>query len=282
MRTVLFLVLFVMLASLVLHHPPLESLLFAVALAVGLTPEFLPMIMSVTLAQGAVHMARPQVIVKHLAAIEDFGSMDVLCSDKTGTLTTGTMVLERCLDPVGHPDKRSLPLRGQRAPSLTGALPLRLAALNSVYETGIRSPLGTAILAADQPDTQAYTKVDEIPFDFERRRLSTVVENPSGQLLIAKSAPESMLQSATAYEVTHHCGHLLPQAFLSRGNMEFGMELFEAGLDAGERRRPGPGGESAERHRHRESRQHREWIGSTGHDQSPCTNTGPRARDSRG
>ena len=106
MRTVLFLVLFVMLASLVLHHPPLESLLFAVALAVGLTPEFLPMIMSVTLTQGAVHMARQQVIVKHLAAIEDFGSMDVLCSDKTGTLTTGTMVLERCLDPVGHPDER--------------------------------------------------------------------------------------------------------------------------------------------------------------------------------
>jgi Mg2+-importing ATPase len=149
MRTVLFLVLFVMLASLVLHHPPLESLLFAVPLAVGLTPEFLPMSMSVTLAQGAVHMARQQVIVKHLAAIEDFGSMDVLCSDKTGTLTTGTMVLERCLDPVGHPDERPLPLRGQRAPSLTGALPLRLAALNSVYETGIRSPLDTAILAAD-------------------------------------------------------------------------------------------------------------------------------------
>ena len=165
MRTVLFLVLFVMLASLVLHHPPLESLLFAVALAVGLTPEFLPMIMSVTLTQGAVHMARQQVIVKHLAAIEDFGSMDVLCSDKTGTLTTGTMVLERCLDPVGHPDER----------------PLRLAALNSVYETGIRSPLDTAVLAASQPDTQAYTKVDEIPFDFERRRLSIVVESPSGR-----------------------------------------------------------------------------------------------------
>src|SRR5215471_5195960 len=185
MRTVLFLVLFVVLASLTLHHPPLESLLFAVALAVGLTPEFLPMIMGVTLAQGAVHMARQKVIVKHLSAIEDFGSMDVLCSDKTGTLTTGTMMLDRCLDPGGHPEER----------------PLRLAALNSVYETGIRSPLDIAILAASQPDTQTYTKVDEMPFDFERRRLSIVVESPSGRLLIAKGAPESILQSATAYEV---------------------------------------------------------------------------------
>jgi Mg2+-importing ATPase len=185
MRTVLFLVLFVVLASLALHHPPLESLLFAVALAVGLTPEFLPMIMSVTLAQGAVHMARQKVIVKHLAAIEDFGSMDVLCSDKTGTLTTGEMVLDRCLNPLGHPAER----------------PLLLAALNSFYETGIRSPLDTAILAAGPPDTQAYAKVDEIPFDFERRRLSIVVEGSYGRLLIAKGAPESILQSATAYEV---------------------------------------------------------------------------------
>jgi Mg2+-importing ATPase len=196
MRTVLFLVLFVVLASLALHHPPLESLLFAVALAVGLTPEFLPMIMSVTLAQGAVHMARQQVIVKHLAAIEDFGSMDVLCSDKTGTLTTGTMVLDRCLDPLGQPDER----------------PLRLAALNSVYETGIRSPLDTAILAAGQPDTQAYAKVDEIPFDFERRRLSIVVESPSGRVLIAKGAPESILQSATSYEVAGTPSPLAPPA----------------------------------------------------------------------
>jgi len=185
MRTVLFLVLFVVLASLALHHPPLESLLFAVALAVGLTPEFLPMIMGVTLAQGAVHMARHKVIVKHLAAIEDFGSMDVLCSDKTGTLTTGEMVLDRCLDPLGRPAER----------------PFLLAVLNSLYETGIRSPLDTAILAASPPDTQAYAKVDEIPFDFERRRLSIVVESPGGRLLIAKGAPESILQGATAYEV---------------------------------------------------------------------------------
>jgi P-type Mg2+ transporter len=185
MRTVLFLVLFVVLASLTLHHPPLESLLFAVALAVGLTPEFLPMIMGVTLAQGAVHMARQKVIVKHLSAIEDFGSMDVLCSDKTGTLTTGAMVLDRCLGPSGE----------------EASHPLLLASLNSLYETGIRSPLDTAILASGHPSTQDYTKVDEIPFDFERRRLSIVVASPRGRLLITKGAPESILHCSTAYEI---------------------------------------------------------------------------------
>jgi Mg2+-importing ATPase len=185
MRTVLFLVLFVVLASLTLHHPPLESLLFAVALAVGLTPEFLPMIMGVTLAQGAVHMARQKVIVKHLSAIEDFGSMDVLCSDKTGTLTTGAMVLDRCLGPSGEETRH----------------PFLLASLNSLYETGIRSPLDTAILASGHPETQDYTKVDEIPFDFERRRLSIVVDSSRGRLLITKGAPESILQCSTAYEI---------------------------------------------------------------------------------
>jgi Mg2+-importing ATPase len=185
MRTVLFLVLFVVLASLVLHRPPLQSLLFAVALAVGLTPEFLPMITAVTLAQGAVHMSRRKVIVKHLAAIEDFGSMDVLCSDKTGTLTTGEMVLDRALDPSGRPAAR----------------PFLLAYLNSLHETGIRSPLDDAILAHGQPEVRDYRKLDEIPFDFERRRLSVVVDGPGGRLLISKGAPESIVRSCGAYEV---------------------------------------------------------------------------------
>src|SRR5229473_3252848 len=109
-RTVFFLVLFVLLASALLHHAFLESLLFAVALAVGLTPEFLPMISAVTLSRGAAHMARQKVIVKHLEAIENFGSMDVLCSDKTGTLTSGDMVLDRHLDPFGQVSERSFAL----------------------------------------------------------------------------------------------------------------------------------------------------------------------------
>src|SRR6266487_4557422 len=118
-------VFFVLLVSVVLHHNFLESLLFAVALAVGLTPEFLPMITTVTLAQGAVHMARRNVVVKHLAALQNFGSMDVLCSDKTGTLTSGDMVLEQHRDALGQPSDRVF----------------LLAYLNSIYETGIQSPL---------------------------------------------------------------------------------------------------------------------------------------------
>jgi len=186
MRTVLFLVLFVLLASVALHRAPLDSFLFAVALAVGLTPEFLPMITTVTLAQGALRMARRKVIVKHLAAIEDFGSMDVLCSDKTGTLTSGEMQLDRSLNPLGDEAERTL----------------LLAYVNASFETGIRSPLDAAILAHRQLDIQAFRKLDEIPFDFDRRRLSVVVETPDGRLVITKGAPEPLLQCCTHYEAS--------------------------------------------------------------------------------
>ena len=184
-RTVLFLVLFVVVASLALHRPAFESLLFAVALAVGLTPEFLPMITTVTLGQGAVRMARRKVIVKHLAAIEDFGSMDVLCSDKTGTLTSGEMTLETGVDALGAPS----------------AQPLSLAWLNSAHETGIASPLDAAILRQGRPDDTAWRKLDEIPFDFERRRLSVVVDDGTVPRLITKGAPESVLACCASYDV---------------------------------------------------------------------------------
>ena len=134
-RTVLVLVLVILAASLAMHRPAFESLLFAVALAVGLTPEFLPMITTVTLAQGAARMARQHVIVKRLSAIQDLGSIDILCSDKTGTLTLGEMRVEGSLDPDGQPSDR----------------PLVLARLNSRFETGIRSPLDVAILAGAPP-----------------------------------------------------------------------------------------------------------------------------------
>jgi Mg2+-importing ATPase len=184
MRTVMFLVLFVLLASALLHHATLDALLFAVALAVGLTPEFLPMITTVTLARGALRMARRHVVVKHLAAIEGFGGMDVLCSDKTGTLTSGAMALERCLDAEGRPSERTR----------------LLAWLNSVHETGIRSPLDAAILRAAPADAVALPKLDEVPFDFERRRLSIVVEADGAPLLITKGAPEPVLALCAAYE----------------------------------------------------------------------------------
>jgi Mg2+-importing ATPase len=185
MRTVFFLVLFVLLAGALLHHPFLESLLFAVALAVGLTPEFLPMISAVTLSRGAAHMAHQKVIVKHLEAIENFGSMDVLCSDKTGTLTSGDMVLDRHLDPFGQASER----------------PFTLAYVNSTHQTGIKSPLDEAIVKRGGVASNGYRKIDEIPFDFERRRLSVVVENSGGRLLITKGAPEGVIACCTAYEV---------------------------------------------------------------------------------
>jgi len=198
MRTTIFLVLFVLLVSVVFHRPLLESLLFAVALAVGLTPEFLPMITTVTLGRGAVHMARKNVIVKHLDAMQNFGSIDVLCSDKTGTLTTGEMSLEQHVDPFGAPAERVFVL----------------AYLNSLHETGIPNPLDeaikerhrsdpldTAVLKHDHPDIHDYQKVDEIPFDFERRRVSIVVKHNEETLLITKGAPESVLSVCTAYEV---------------------------------------------------------------------------------
>ncbi|HET9014934.1 MAG TPA: magnesium-translocating P-type ATPase, partial [Thermomicrobiaceae bacterium] len=183
MRTVFFLVLFVLLANLAEHHDPLESLLFAVALAVGLTPEFLPMITTVTLARGAIHMSRQKVIVKHLAAIQNFGSIDILCSDKTGTLTTGRMLLEEHVDPLGRPSEPVL----------------LLARLNSRFQTGIASPLDSAILEHPAEDGREYEKVDEVPFDFERRRLSVVVASTAERRLVTKGAPEGILPLCAAF-----------------------------------------------------------------------------------
>src|SRR6478736_685547 len=164
LRTTIVLVLFILLMGIALKHDAFESLLFAVALGVGLTPEFLPMISSVTLTQGALRMARDQVIVKHLPAIQDFGSIDILCSDKTGTLTRGVMQFDRATDPVGAASPR----------------PLTLAYINGRFETGIRSPLDAALLQQAAADVAGYHKIDEIPFDFERRRLSVVVDTPEG------------------------------------------------------------------------------------------------------
>jgi Mg2+-importing ATPase len=184
-RTVFFLVFFLIVVSIARHRDMLQSLLFAVALAVGLTPEFLPMITSVTLSKGAVAMAHKKVIVKHLSAIQNLGSLDVLCSDKTGTLTAGTMTLDRSLDPFGTPSGRTL----------------ELAYLNSKFETGIRSPLDEVILHQPAPKMEDYTKCDEIPFDFERRRLSVVVEQKSQRILITKGAPEGIIPLLSGYEL---------------------------------------------------------------------------------
>jgi Mg2+-importing ATPase len=184
MRTVFGLVLLVLLAGIALHRPPLETLLFALALAVGLTPEFMPMITTVTLARGATRMARRRVVVKHLAAIEDFGSMTVLLSDKTGTLTRNETDVFATVDSFGDPSTRSA----------------NLAHLNSVLQTGIHSPMDEAILRACPAMPAEPRKLDEIPFDFDRRRLSVVAEANGEVLLVTKGAPESVLAQCVNYE----------------------------------------------------------------------------------
>jgi P-type Mg2+ transporter len=197
MKTVVFLVLFVFLVSAVMGHRPLESLLFAIALAVGLTPEFLPMITTVTLSRGAIRMSRRHVIVKNLEAIQNLGSIDVLCSDKTGTLTSGQMEIAAQVGPFGEPSDRPLFL-GYLASLFAAGV--RNPVDTALQKPAVRSPLDAAILRQERPEVSAFEKVDEIPFDFERRRHSVVVSGPSGRLLIVKGAPESVLSSTAGYE----------------------------------------------------------------------------------
>jgi len=183
-QATIFLVLFVVLVNLLFHRPLLESFLFALALAVGLTPELLPMIVSVTLAHGATRLSRKQVIVKRQSAIDDLGSMDVLCSDKTGTLTEARIKLVREVD-LGGKDSSTV---------------MQMALLNAAFETGLKSPLDDAILAAGKIDLAAWRKIDEVPFDFERRRVSILVEGEGRRLIIVKGAPEDILGHAATYE----------------------------------------------------------------------------------
>jgi P-type Mg2+ transporter len=184
-RVILLLVVGVFAVDIALKRPLVESLLFAIALAVGLTPELLPAIVTVNLSRGAHALARSGVLVRRLPAIQNLGSMTVLCTDKTGTLTEGRLTFERA---VGAD--------GSDAPEA-----LRLAWLNSHFETGFTNPLDVAILAADgkPPDLDGYRKLAELPFDFERRMLGVLVAQPdASNLLITKGAPEAILDRSTA------------------------------------------------------------------------------------
>ncbi len=184
MRLTVLLVLFTLLVNVALHRSLLESFLFAVALAVGLTPELLPMVVSVTLTRGAMRMARLKVIVKRPSAIQDMGAMDVLCTDKTGTLTEARIRLERHVDASGQ----------------ANANVLSLAYLNSYFESGLKSPLDDAVLQHGEIDVSAWTKIDEVPFDFERRRVSVLVERDAARRLVVKGAPEDVLRLCTHYQ----------------------------------------------------------------------------------
>ncbi|MEZ4766818.1 MAG: magnesium-translocating P-type ATPase [Caldilineales bacterium] len=174
------LVIAVFVFNIAMRRPALDSLLFSVALAVGLTPQLLPAIINTNLARGSQAMARAGVIVRRLASIENFGSMDVLCTDKTGTLTLGVISLDLAADAQGQP---SAEVR-------------RLAYLNASLQTGLANPLDDAILAQAVPNVGNVRKLDEIPYDFVRKRLSVAVgdgEPPAAALLITKGALENVL-----------------------------------------------------------------------------------------
>lgn len=177
-RLTVFLVLFVLLAHIALGRSTLQTFMFAMALAVGLTPELLPMIMTVALARGGQRMAAKRVVVKRMSAIHDLGEMDVLCTDKTGTLTDARIALVSHLGIDGADDERVA----------------ELAAVNARFETGLRSPLDEALLAhLSDHASEEWRKIDEKPFDFERRRVSILAEKGDARIEIVKGAPEVIL-----------------------------------------------------------------------------------------
>jgi Mg2+-importing ATPase len=197
-RVILVMVPLVFLINGLTKHDWLEALLFALAVAVGLTPEMLPMIVTVNLAKGAIAMSRDKVIVKRLNAIQNFGAMDVLCTDKTGTLTQDRIILKRCLD-----------IRGGESDKV-----LQYAFLNSHFQSGLRNLLDKAVLEHVELHPlygvdSGWSKVDEIPFDFSRRRLSVVVSRVDGtHVLICKGAVEEMFAVCTRYALDGEIGQL--------------------------------------------------------------------------
>jgi len=168
-----------------LKRPVLDSFLFSLALAVGLTPQLLPAIISINLSHGAKRMAKKNVIVKRLSSIENFGSMNMLCSDKTGTLTEGTVKVQSALNVNGEDSEKAL----------------LYAFINATFETGFTNPIDEAIRTFKPEDISAYTKQDEIPYDFIRKRLSIVVHHGKSHILISKGALQNVLDVCTHVEV---------------------------------------------------------------------------------
>jgi P-type Mg2+ transporter len=195
------------------RHNWLEAFLFAMAVAVGLTPEMLPMIVTVNLSKGALAMARKKVIVKRLNAIQNFGAMDVLCTDKTGTLTQGRIVLEKYLDAHGDPSEKVL----------------HYGYLNSFHHTGLRNLLDEAVLAHEELEDwlqakEKYRKIDEIPFDFVRRRMSVVVEDETGlNTLICKGAVSEVMGLCSRVEIGGKVVDVLPEHDAHRRQLVAGL-----------------------------------------------------------
>ncbi|NVO18834.1 MAG: magnesium-translocating P-type ATPase [Bacteroidetes bacterium] len=182
----LLLVVLIFAINVYLHRPVLESFLFSLALAVGLTPQLLPAIISINLAHGAKKMAKNKVIVKRLASIENFGSMNIICSDKTGTLTEGKVRLQAAVDVSGIENEKVF----------------LYAYLNATFETGFTNPIDEAILMHKKIETKAFEKIGEIPYDFLRKRLSIAVSESAKHYLITKGALANILEICSMAEST--------------------------------------------------------------------------------
>ncbi|MDO8489868.1 MAG: magnesium-translocating P-type ATPase [bacterium] len=183
MQTTMLMVGVVFLLNAFVGHGWFTSFLFSVAIAVGLTPELLPVIVSVSLSRGSIRMSRKGVIVKNLSSIQNLGSMTILCADKTGTLTENHIVLVRHIDGEGNDSKDVL----------------QYAYLDSFYHTGVRSPLDDAVIEYGKVSVRGYKKIDEIPFDFTRKRSTVVVEKAGRKTLITKGAPENIFKACSHY-----------------------------------------------------------------------------------
>ncbi len=166
-------------------HNILDAFMFSLAVSVGLTPEMLPMLVTVNLSKGAIAMSKKEVIVKRLNSIQNFGAMDVLCTDKTGTLTLDRIVLEKYCDVVGKDDRDVL----------------KFAYINSYYQTGLKNILDRAVLKYEKLLVVEYKKIDEVPFDFSRKIMSVVVEAEGKHRIISKGAPEEIFKRCTKYVV---------------------------------------------------------------------------------
>jgi Mg2+-importing ATPase len=214
MQLTFVLVIFVFFINALFKRGVLESMLFAVALAVGLTPELLPMILSINLSRGANAMSKKGVIVKRLTAIQNFGSMDVLCADKTGTLTENRVTVVLHVDMEGKDSGKVL----------------LYSVLNSRYQTGLRSPLDEAILKHEEVNTDHYQKIDEIPFDFIRKRLSVVVGENHEAFIITKGASEEIARVISHYELDGKTYDLTSEARsrIERKHHDLGSHGFRA------------------------------------------------------
>ncbi|HTS44921.1 MAG TPA: magnesium-translocating P-type ATPase [Puia sp.] len=192
MEVTLILVVVIFSINVYLHKPIVDSFLFSLAIAVGLTPQLLPAIISLNLAKGATNMARQQVIVKKLSSIENFGSMNILCSDKTGTLTEGNVLLYKSINYKGQEEDKVF----------------RFAYLNAVFESGFTNPIDQAIRNHQQLNIEGIVKKDELPYDFVRKRLSVFVSDSVGNQLITKGAFDQVLTVCSHAEEEN--GNLIP------------------------------------------------------------------------